>query len=146
MSLVSQSSLDHLHDLAGEPRGSLPLDRFRANIDIPGAAFGPFGEDRLRRVRIGDLDAHVVKAILRCPVPNIDQRTGEDSLRLATRLLVPRLGWVKGGEGRRALQAFGQALNHVCSAEPSVSVKVGDPVLPTDVGEPNLTLKHEPPG
>jgi uncharacterized protein YcbX len=142
MSLASQASLDHLHELAGLPVGRLPLDRFRSNVDIAGTSFGPFGEDRVRRVRIGPMEAWTVMPIIRCTVPNVDQRTGDDSERLATRLLRPRLGWARDVEAvTKAGLFFAQSVNHACEPDGPMTVRVGDPVVAVEVDESNVRLK-----
>lgn len=142
MSLASQSSLDHLHELAGEVHGRLPLDRFRSNIDITGSSFGAFGEDRVKRVRIGAMDAWMVMAIIRCAVPNFDQATGDDSEKLANRLLRPRLGWARGVKAiTRSGFFFAQSVNHVHNPGEPMSVEVGDPVVAVEVGVSNVILK-----
>ncbi|HUD10443.1 MAG TPA: MOSC N-terminal beta barrel domain-containing protein [Candidatus Saccharimonadales bacterium] len=142
ISLASQASLDYIHDLADIPHGILPLTSFRANIDIEGEVFGPFGEDKLRYVRVGEMGAHVVKALSRCPIPNIDQNTGDDSQRLSTKLLRPRMGWALGDDtAQRPEQFFAQSLNHRYIPGFRHIVKIGDPVIAEATGESNVVLK-----
>ncbi len=142
-SLASQASLDHLHDLVGWAPGTWPLTQYRANIDIDGRGLGPFGEDTLRRVRIGKMEAHVVKAISRCPIPNIDQASGDDSDRPSTRLLrAGRMGWNAGDDpSGRPEPFFAQSLNHVHVTEPEQTVRVGDPLRVLEAGESNTVLR-----
>lgn len=133
-----------LHDDLGWPRGKVPLNRYRTNVDIEGLALGPFGEDTIRQLRIGVVSAYVVKALERCPMPNIDQTTGSDLERLSTKLLRPtRMGWAVGDdpEAKNAMPFFAQSLNHVYVSGEQQTIKVGDPVIVTEAGEPNVILK-----
>lgn len=142
-SFASQSSLDFLHDQAGIARGSLPITAYRANVVIGGDQFGPFGEDYLRFVRIGKMGAHVVKALSRCPIPNINQETGDDSQRLSTKLTMTRRGWVVGDDvGSKPEPFFAQSLNHEYDDNQTISVGQGDPVKAEEFSEtPNVILK-----
>ncbi len=144
LSLASQASLDYLHDLAELPRDSVPLINFRANVDIAGAEIGPFGEDALRQVRIGNVAAYIVKALTRCPMPNFDQLTGDDSQRLATKILRPRMGWALDDDtSRKAEPLFAQSLNHSYIPGVSQTVKAGDLLTVIESGEPNVKLKSD---
>ena len=142
-SLASQSSLDYLHDLAGIPRGTLPISAYRANVVIQGDQFGPFGEDYLRFVRLGRMGASVVKALSRCPIPNIDQDTGDTSKRLSTKLTMPRRGWAVGDDTTSSTDPyFAQSLNHEYDPDQTIAVGVGDSVVADEVSEfPNVILK-----
>lgn len=64
-----------LVDLNGRMRAPLPMDRFRPNLVVRGAA--PYEEDLWKRIRIGDVELDVVKPCSRCVIPSTDQRTGE---------------------------------------------------------------------
>ena len=142
VTLASQTSLEYLHDLAGLPHESVPLINFRANIDIAGTVLGPFGEDTLRQIKMGDVAAFVVKALSRCPVPNINQESGEDSQRLATKILRARTGWSLGDDiSNKAEPFFAQSLNHVYAPELDHKVRVGDSLTIIELGEPNVILK-----
>jgi uncharacterized protein YcbX len=142
--LASQASLDHLHDLSGWERGRMPLSRYRANIDMAGAALGPFGEDTLRTVRVGDMTAYIVKALTRCPIPNVNQDTGSDEGRLSTKLLRPfRMGWAAGEDtSGKAEPFFAQSLNHIYEPREQQIIRVGDPLVALETGEPNVILKR----
>lgn len=111
--LASHSSLDALHDEQGLPRGLVPLNRFRANIEIDGYGIGPFGEDFIDpdlEFTIGTLGVWAVKPCARCPIPNIDQTTGELAEIKASALLKTRVGHRVGGASSKMF--FAQNLVH----------------------------------
>jgi uncharacterized protein YcbX len=68
--LISEESLADLNTRMQEP---LPMNRFRPNIVVSGGE--PYGEDRWRRIRIGAIVFHVVKACARCVITTTDQET-----------------------------------------------------------------------
>lgn len=141
--LVSQASLDQLHDEADLARGRVSLDRYRANIEIDGNGIGAFNEDKVKELVINGLfKAYPVKACARCPVPNIDQSTGLND-GLSNRLLRRRSGWVNGlSENSRPKPMFGQNLNHVAVTDQEVlSIAVGDNFEVTEIGETNIEFK-----
>jgi len=70
--LATESSLADLNGRLAEP---VPMARFRPNLVVAGAA-AAFEEDRWRRVRVGALEALVVKRCGRCIVTTTDQATG----------------------------------------------------------------------
>ncbi|MFI0720527.1 MOSC domain-containing protein [Streptomyces sp. NPDC021224] len=76
--LASSSSLDALNALiaAGDRpgEGPLPMNRFRPNAVVDGAA--AWAEDGWRRVRIGEVVLRVAKPCSRCVVTTTDQSTG----------------------------------------------------------------------
>ncbi|MDB5163902.1 MAG: mitochondrial amidoxime reducing component 2 [Candidatus Saccharibacteria bacterium] len=142
VSLASQASLNYLHDLTGLPRGTVPLINFRANVDIKGSALGAFGEDTIRTAELGSIPVFVIKALARCPVPNFNQTTGDDSQRLATKILRSRMGWALGEDtSSKAEPFFAQSLNHKFIPGLRYLVRVGDPVTIIEAGEPNVILK-----
>jgi uncharacterized protein len=142
--LASQASLDVLHDQAGLPRGTVPIDRYRANIEMSGKELGAFYEDRIRQLRIGRFIAFAVKPCARCPVPNVNQKTGERD-NLSSKLMRYRTGWkVSADSASRPEQFFGQNLNHVWienQYENKVTVSQGDIIEVMEFGEPNISLK-----
>lgn len=69
--LASEASLADLNARLPRP---LPMDRFRPNLVIAGAA--PYAEDGWRRVRIGTVAFRVAKPCARCAVTTVDQATG----------------------------------------------------------------------
>lgn len=76
MLLISQASLDDLNDkLRTQGRAALPMNRFRPNIVIGG--MGAFEEDYATSINIGNAVIKPVKPCPRCPMPSIDQSTGE---------------------------------------------------------------------
>ncbi len=70
--IVGQSSLDQLNERLEQP---VPMDRFRPNLVISGAA--PHGEDGWRRLRVGECELEIVKPCSRCAIPSIDQATAQ---------------------------------------------------------------------
>jgi uncharacterized protein YcbX len=70
--VISTASLD---DLNGRLPGPLPMNRFRPNLVVDG--IGPYGEDRWRRVRVGDVGIVGRKPCFRCAITTTDQDTGE---------------------------------------------------------------------
>lgn len=77
--VVGRGSLDALNARLAQP---VPVDRFRPNLVIAGAA--PFAEDGWRRIRAGEVELAVVKPCARCVITTTDQQTGargEEPLR-----------------------------------------------------------------
>lgn len=74
--VISQESLDDLNQkLVAQGRAALPMDRFRPNIVISGG--GAFEEDFASSLTIGDAMLKPVKPCPRCPIPSVDQTSGE---------------------------------------------------------------------
>lgn len=69
--LLSTGSMDGLNRRLEQPVG---VDRFRPNVVVEGVA--PHGEDRWRRIRVGDVPLLVVRPCGRCSIPGVDQATG----------------------------------------------------------------------
>ncbi|RYX82975.1 MOSC domain-containing protein [bacterium] len=74
--VLSQASVDDLNDRI-LPTGREPVEanRFRSNFLIEGAT--AYDEDSWAHFRIGDCEFEIVKPCSRCPMPTIDQTTGE---------------------------------------------------------------------
>ncbi|ATE78882.1 MOSC domain-containing protein [Pseudomonas frederiksbergensis] len=72
--LIGQASLEDLSQRVGRP---LEMLRFRPNLVIEGSE--AFAEDGWKRIRIGDVEFHVVKSCSRCILTTIDPQTGERS-------------------------------------------------------------------
>jgi len=76
MLAIGAGSLDDLNGkLRAQGREALPMNRFRPNLvfgDVP-----PFEEEFAESYRIGDAVLKPVKPCPRCPVPSVDQATGE---------------------------------------------------------------------
>jgi hypothetical protein len=94
MLLTSQASLDELNrKLAEHGRAPMPMDRFRPNLVIGDVA--AHEEDFTQALQIGGALLRPAKPCARCPIPAIDQATGEigpDPLDiLATYRADPRL-------------------------------------------------------
>jgi uncharacterized protein YcbX len=73
--LLGEASLADLNRrLVGAGRAPLPMNRFRPNLVVDGIA--PYEEDYLDSLRAGELLIKPVKPCARCPIPSIDQATG----------------------------------------------------------------------
>ncbi|GAA2621516.1 MOSC domain-containing protein [Actinomadura fulvescens] len=70
--LISAESLADLNERLDVP---LPMNRFRPNLVVSG--LGAFGEDGVRRLRIGETEIELVKACARCVITTTDQESGE---------------------------------------------------------------------
>lgn len=76
MLVISEASLVDLNEkLIAQGRSALPMNRFRPNIVIGGV--DAFEEDYAQSFKLGDATLKPVKPCPRCPVPSIDQATGE---------------------------------------------------------------------
>lgn len=74
--VIGQGSLDDLNEkLRGAGRAALPMNRFRPNVVIDGIE--AFEEDYTETFQIGEVTLKPVKPCPRCPMPSIDQATGE---------------------------------------------------------------------
>ena len=74
--VAGAASLDDVNrKLAAAGRAALPMNRFRPNIVIAGVE--AFEEDYAESLRIGDVLLKPVKPCPRCPMPSVDQATGE---------------------------------------------------------------------
>jgi uncharacterized protein YcbX len=70
--LISEASLADLNARLARP---LPMNRFRPNLVVRGAA--PYEEDLWKRIRIGGIEMAVVKPCSRCVITTTEQDTGE---------------------------------------------------------------------
>lgn len=111
--LLGQGSLDDLSARVGQV---LPVERFRPNLLIRGAA--AYAEDSWQRIRIGSLEFRVVKPCSRCVITTLDPGTGE---RHPAR---EPLATLKGYREREGQVYFGQNL----IAEGCGELRVGMPV------------------
>jgi uncharacterized protein YcbX len=74
--LVGESSLADLNArLIAKQHGPLPMNRFRPNLVVSGAA--PYAEDGWRELRAGEAMLTVARPCGRCQVTTTDQATGE---------------------------------------------------------------------
>jgi len=112
--VLGRASLDDLNARIEASGGQgVGVERFRANFIIDGAP--PYDEDTWARFRIGDCEFEAVKPCSRCPIPTLDQTTGErmgaeplrtlatyrrvgDKVFLAQNALARRLGTVRVGD------------------------------------------------
>ncbi|TMR40455.1 MOSC domain-containing protein [Actinomadura geliboluensis] len=70
--IISEESLDDLNTRLDEP---LPMNRFRPSLVIEG--LGPYGEDDVRLLRVGEAVIEMVKPCTRCLITTTDQETAE---------------------------------------------------------------------
>ncbi|MES2537757.1 MAG: MOSC N-terminal beta barrel domain-containing protein [Pseudomonadota bacterium] len=74
--LISEASLDDLNaKLTLHGRDALPMNRFRPNMVINGVH--AYDEDHASAIRIGAVTLKPVKPCPRCPIPSVDQATGQ---------------------------------------------------------------------
>lgn len=74
--VISEASLADLNEkLTLHGRSALPMNRFRPNIVLGGVE--AFDEDYAATITIGDVVLKPVKPCPRCPVPSVDQASGE---------------------------------------------------------------------
>lgn len=121
MLLASEPSLAQLNTELEQP---VPMNRFRPNIVVDGPGLEPYEEDRWTHVRVGALEAYVVKACDRCTIPDVDQDTAVTG-KAVRRALRTRKGANAHDPSNKGV-FFAQNLNHVYA--PEVTVKLGDPV------------------
>jgi uncharacterized protein YcbX len=81
--LISEESLHELNSRLSE---AVPMNRFRPNLVVAGAA--PYAEDDWTRIKVGNVPLRVVKPCFRCVITTTDQlttrRTKEPLRTLAT--------------------------------------------------------------
>ena len=74
--VAGAASLDDLNDkLRAAGREALPMNRFRPNLVVSGIE--AFEEDYVESFEIGDAILKPVKPCARCPMPSVNQATGE---------------------------------------------------------------------
>ncbi|MYM72563.1 MOSC domain-containing protein [Duganella sp. FT134W] len=74
--VVGSASLDDLNQkLVAAGRNALPMNRFRPNLVIDG--IDAFEEDYADSYQLGEVVLKPVKPCPRCPMPSVDQTTGE---------------------------------------------------------------------
>lgn len=114
--LAGTASLDDLNDrLIAQGEAPVPMDRFRPNLVVRGAA--PFAEDRWPRVRVGNVVLRAAGDCVRCPVVTTDQETAErgpEPLRTLAR-------YRRQPDGQGVI--FGQNMIHESK---SGAIRVGD--------------------
>jgi len=119
--LVSEASLAQSHIQNDLPLGTVSIDQYRGNIVVAGDVAGAYDEDYWREIKISDVGFYVVKACARCPMPNVDQESGERTVP-GMKVLRGRDGYLEAGGKRDTF--FGQNLNH--RYRPGQHVAVGD--------------------
>lgn len=76
--VANQASLDDLNRrLVEKGESAVPMNRFRPNIVIQADEWEAFDEDLTAQISIGEVRLAIVKPCTRCPMPNVDQQTGE---------------------------------------------------------------------
>ncbi|MVW70795.1 MULTISPECIES: MOSC domain-containing protein [unclassified Bordetella] len=116
--VTNQASLDDLNArLQSRGESPVPMDRFRPNIVIAGD-WEAFDEDVTELIVIGDVRLALVKPCTRCPMPNVDQRSGERFLEPGRTLASYRMTDIG--------VVFGQ--NAIVDARPGSYLQVGDEV------------------
>lgn len=74
--VAGAASLDDLNDkLRHAGRDAIPMNRFRPNLVVAGIE--AFEEDYVETFQLGDALLKPVKPCSRCPMPSVDQATGE---------------------------------------------------------------------
>lgn len=115
--ITTEGSLEDLNKRASE---RVPMNRFRPNIVITGAA--PFAEDTWKRIRVGEIEIDVVKPCSRCAITTVDaitaKRGKEPLATLATFRLHEKETW------------FGQNCIHRSLG----SIRIGDTVEVLETG------------
>jgi uncharacterized protein YcbX len=86
------TSEDSLADLNARMASPIPMNRFRPNLVVRGAA--PYAEDAWKTISIGDTTLRWIKPCKRCVATTTDQETGERMSRepLATLARYRRIG------------------------------------------------------
>jgi uncharacterized protein YcbX len=139
MLLAAEPSLEQLNAEMEEP---VPMNRFRPNIVVDGEELPAYDEDYWTRVRIGAMDAFVVKACDRCVIPDVDQDTAVTG-KAVRRALTTRRG-VNAHDESNSGVFFAQNLNHVYA--PGLTLRVGDLVeVVARAPEPNVVLRRAQP-
>lgn len=140
MLLTNEASLDDLN--AGLP-SPITMDRMRPNIVLRGDILPAYDEDYIRRLRIGNMSAAIVKGCARCAVPNVNQLTGstDPGSPVTTALSKNRYG-IDPAVGKPGV-FFGQNLIHL--AEEGLQISVGDEVTVSERAENrNIVLIDRP--
>ncbi len=121
MLLASERSLARLCE---EMEAPVPMNRFRPNIVVDGEGLEPYDEDFWTALRVGPLEAFVVKGCDRCTIPDVDQDTAVVG-KAVRRALVSRRGFNAHDEANTGV-FFAQNLVHVF--RPGTRLRVGDTV------------------
>lgn len=128
--MISQESLNDLNRRLPE---ALPMNRFRPNIVIRGSGI-PYGEDRMRKIQIGEIGADIVKPCIRCPITMKDQIQGgyvEGDMKHEPLATLSRYRYTKLKTGD-AGPIFGQNLVHANTGR----IQVGDKLRIVTTGKP----------
>lgn len=117
--LLSEESMEELNRRMAEP---MAIERFRPNLVVRGVA-GPNAEDGWRRIRIGDVEMHVVKPCSRCVITATHPETGERGTEPLKTLATYRR--------REGEVWFGQNVIHASDG----TVRVGEAVQVLETGD-----------
>jgi uncharacterized protein YcbX len=109
--LISAESHAELNSRLADP---VPMNRFRPNLVVEG--LGPFGEDSVRLLRVGDVTIELIKPCARCVLTTVDQDTA-----------------VKGHEPLRTLASFRNLGGKILFGQNGIprslgTLRLGDPV------------------
>lgn len=96
--VLGSASIQELNTRLGQP---LPINRFRANVIVGGAA--PWQEDEWTRIVAGEVHLSLVRPCARCVVITTDQETGERSREPTATLATYRVREGKVMVGMNAL-------------------------------------------
>lgn len=114
--VCNRASLEDLNTRLPEP---VPMNRFRPNIVLGGLA--PFAEDRIDRLRVGELTLRLVKPCTRCVITATDQQTGQPATNplpvLRTFRFDRTLLGVAFGENAVVIAGSGSTLRRGCRVE-----------------------------
>lgn len=135
--LTNQASLDAANEASGlDPDEYVDLRQYRGTTETDGVAMGPWGEDYIRKVKIGSTVMYLVKPSARCIITNIKQSSGEGGVK-GLRVLRSHKGRL--AEGKQDKPLFGQNGNHVYDPENPAWISVGDEITVLErAGEPNF--------
>ncbi|MDQ1015332.1 MOSC domain-containing protein [Streptomyces afghaniensis] len=138
--IISRSTLDHFNRKLRERGASpLPMNRFRPNIVLDGGDAldggddlhgwdAPHTEDRVRHLRIGDIELGYAKLAIRCAVTLVEQESGT---RAGPEPLRTLAGYRRASQGGVAFGAKFAVLR-------PGRVSVGDYAVVTSWGESEL--------
>lgn len=136
--LTNEASLRSLHRQNGLAPGTVPMSRYRPNVVVAGDVWPAFTEDYIEQVRIGEVRMFIMKACARCPIPNIDQATGEITGGGLT-ILRQRQGYTD--DPKKPHVYFGQ--NATLELKHGATVSVNDPVTVLKASmQPNFSPVH----
>lgn len=118
---ISRESLVQLNEWLPEGEGTLPMNRFRPNLEFEGG--DPFAEDTFGRFRIGDVEFQTATRCARCSITTVDQQTGVMHHKEPLRTLSQHR-MLENDKGKRQ-PMFGVNIDHFNEG----TIRVGDEVV-----------------